>query len=250
MLLADNDRLLMHYARAVGIVVLDCLCTSFINRVTMGLHMVVTITVRGPEWFFGLDSLFEGFAAIALLLITLFSFKAYRFTKDKRYRTFAIAFGFMTLGMIGRILADFLVFIDVPVHPLLLLVSYAGYMGLTLVALILLFALTVKVKQRAPVMALMLVSLVLVLLSASYRLSFHAISLILLIFITYQFVKNYFEKKSLTSLSVCASFGLLALAQAAFITDILRQKFYIVGHLIHLLAFALLFVALVKVVRR
>jgi len=212
--------------------------------------MAIAITVRGPEWFFGVDSLFEGFAALALLLITLFSFKAYRFTKDKRYRTFAIAFAFMTLGMVGRGVSDLLVYLDMQVHPLALIAGYAAYMGLTIVSLVVLFALTMKARQRAPLVALFLITFVAVMLSSSYRLSFHTVSLILLAFIAYHFVKNYYQKKSLTALLVCGSFVLLALTQAAFIADILRHKLYIIGHLIHLVAFALLFLALLRVLRK
>jgi len=209
--------------------------------------MVLNITVRGPEWFFGVDSLFEIVAVVALLLITLFSFSAYRFTKDKRYRTFALGFGLMTIGMFARALTDFVVFLDLEVPILGLMAGYASYMGLTLLSLVILFALTLKSKERAPFIALLLSSFVLVLLSASYRLSFHAMSIILLGFITYHFVKNYLQKKSLTALLVASSFALLTLTNVAFIVDIIRLKFYIIGHLINLLAFVLLFVALVRV---
>ncbi len=211
--------------------------------------MVVTITVRGPDWFFGLDSLFEGFAFIALLLVTLFSFKAYKFTKDKKFRTFAIGFGLMALGVFARALADFFVYADVSVKPLVMLALYGGYMGLTLVSLIVLFALTLKTKQKAPFVALLLVSLVLIMLSMSYRLSFHAIAVILLAFISYHFIRNFFEKKSLCAFLVCSSFVLLALAQVAFIFDIVKQKYYIIGHLVHLVAFAALLVALIRVLK-
>ncbi len=212
--------------------------------------MGVSIIVRGPEWFFGIDSLFEGFAAIALLLVTLFSYKAYKLTKDRRYRTFGIAFGLMIVGIVARALADLCVYADLSVHPLALMALYAGYMGLTLVSIIVLFALTLKIRQRAPVIALLLVSLVLVMLSASYRLSFHSISVILLAFIAYHFIRNYFEKKSLSALLVCISFVLLTLTNVAFIVDIVKQRFYIIGHLLHLAAFGMLFVALVKVLKK
>lgn len=211
--------------------------------------MVVTLTVRGPEWFFGLDSLFEGFAFLALLFVTLFSFKAYRFTKDKRYRAFAIGFALMALAELARGLADLFVFADWSVKPLVLLGLYSGYMGLALVSLVVLFAITLKTKDKAPIIALMAVSLVLILLSTSYRLSFHSMSLILLAFISYHFIKNFFEKKSLCAFLVCSSFVLLGLAQIAFIFDIVKQRFYIIGHLIHLAAFAALLVALVSVLR-
>ncbi|MEM2915948.1 MAG: hypothetical protein QXT19_01120 [Candidatus Woesearchaeota archaeon] len=212
--------------------------------------MGVSIIVRGPEWFFGIDSLFEGFAAIALLLVILFSYKAYKLTKDKRYRTFGIAFGLMLTGIVARALADLCVYAKLSVHPLALMMLYAGYMGLTLVSIIVLFALTLKIKQRAPIVALLLVSLVLVLLSSSYRLSFHSISVILLAFIAYHFIRNYLEKKSLSALLVCISFVLLTLTHAAFIVDIVKQRFYIIGHLLHLVAFGLLFVALIKVLKK
>jgi hypothetical protein len=211
--------------------------------------MGLMLTVRGPEWFFGLDSLFEGFAFIALLLVTLFSFKAYRFTRDKKFRTFSVGFALMTLGILFRALADFFVYADVSVKPLIMLVLYGGYMALTLVSLIVLFALTLKTRQKAPFVALLLVSLVLIMLSVSYRLSFHAIAVILLAFISYHFIRNFFEKKSLCALMVCSSFVLLALAQVAFIFDIVKQKYYIIGHLIHLVAFAALLAALIRMLK-
>jgi hypothetical protein len=211
--------------------------------------MAVSVIVRGPEWFFGIDSLFEGFAAIALLLVTLFSFKAYRFTKDKRYRTFAIAFGLMTVSILARAITDFLVYIEGPVKVWVLIVGYMLYMGATLASLILLFALTMKASQRAPFIALFLASLVLVMMSKSYRLSFHALSVILLAFIAYHFIRNYFNKKSLTALLVAGAFALLTLTHAAFIFDIVKQRFFVVGHLLHVAAFGLLLIALAKVLR-
>jgi hypothetical protein len=211
--------------------------------------MPVSVIVRGPEWFFGIDSLFEGFGALALLLVTLFSFKAYRFTKDKRYRTFAIAFGLMTLGLASRAITDFLVYMESPAKVLVLMAGYVLYMAATLASLVILFALTLKAKQRTPFIALLLISFMLVLFSSSYRLSFHAISVILLVFIAWYFVRNYFEKKSLTALLVCSSFVLLVLTNIAFIVDIIRQRFYIVGHLLHVAAFALLLIALLKVLK-
>lgn len=212
-------------------------------------HMVVSVIVRGPEWFFGIDSLFEGFAAIALLLVTLFSFKAYRFTKDKRYRTFAIAFGLMTVSLLARAVTDFLVYIEGPVKVWVLIVGYMLYMGATLASLIMLFALTMKASQRTPFIALLLASLVLVMMSKSYRLSFHSLSVILLAFIAYHFIRNYFNKKSLTALLVAGAFTLLTLTHAAFILDIVQQRFFVVGHLLHVAAFGLLLIALAKVLR-
>jgi hypothetical protein len=211
--------------------------------------MVVTITMRGPDWFFGIDSIFEGFAFLALLFVTLFSFKAYKFTKDKKFRSFAFGFGLMALAELARALADMFVYAGWNVKPIVLIGLYGGYMGLALVSLVVLFAITLKTKDKAPIIALMAVSLVLILFSSSYRLSFHSISFILLAFISFHFIRNFLEKKSVCAFLVCSSFVLLGLAQVAFIFDILQQRFYIIGHLIHLLAFAALLVALVRVLR-
>lgn len=211
--------------------------------------MAIEIAIRGPEWFFGIDSLFEGFAALTLLLVTLFSLKAYRFTKDKRYRTFAIAFGFMTLGLIIRAVTDLLVHQKVGHSATIFYYGYVAYIFAWLTALVILFALTLKSKQRTPFIALLLISLVLVLLSSSYFLSFHVISLILLIFIAVHFVRNYYQKRSLSALLVCTAFVLIAVAQVQFIVDMVWHKWYILGHLSHVVAFGLLLVALVKVLK-
>ncbi len=212
--------------------------------------MAFSIAIRGPEWFFGIDSLFEGFAGLALLLVTLFSIKAYLFTKDKRYRSFAVAFGLMTVGLAAKAITDFLVHQKIGPSGVIFLYGYLAYIATTLTALVILFALTLKSQQRTPFIALLLVSLVLVLLSSSYFLSFHVISLILLVFITIHFVKNYYAKRSLSSLLVCIAFVLLAVGQLQFIVDIAYHKWYILGHLSHLLAYVLVLVALGKVLKK
>jgi hypothetical protein len=209
--------------------------------------MALGVVVTGPDWFFGVDSGFEFFAFFALMLITLFSWKAFRFTKDKRYRTFATAFAFMALGMACRAVADLFVALNINSRPDVLVGGYVGYIFLTLTSLILFFALMLRATQRAPLVALFIIALVSLFLSQSVRLTFHAISLILLLFISYHFIKNYFQKKSFTALLVCIAFVLLAVAQFQFIVDVLYHKWYILGHLSHVVAFGLLLVALIKV---
>lgn len=216
--------------------------------------MALSITVRGPEWFFGLDSLLEGFSCLAMILVTLFSFKAYRFTNDKRYRTFALGFGLMAFGTLLRAVSDLLVYLDVNIKAIWLMAGYALYMAATLMSLVILFEITLKTHQKAPFVPFLIVLLVFVpfvlqLWSNSFRLLFHSNSVILLAFIAYHFVRNYFAKRSLSALLVCLSFVLLALAHIAFIVDLLRHQLYIVGHLLHVGAFGLLIIALIKVLR-
>ncbi len=181
---------------------------------------------------------------------TLFSLKAYAFTKDKRYRTFAIAFGLMTIGLVLRAITDLLVHQKIGPSAVIFFYGYVGYITATLTALVILFALTLKAQQRAPFIALLLISLVLVLLSSSYFLSFHVISLILFVFISIHFVRNYYLKRSLSALLVCIAFVLLAIAQVQFIVDTVYYRWYILGHLSNLLAYSLLLAALVKVLKK
>lgn len=212
--------------------------------------MAVTVLIRGPEWFFGIDSIFEGFAGIVLLLVTLFSWKAYSFTKDKRYRSFALAFGLMTLALIVRALTDLGVHFDWFNAPkTVFLAGYVAFIFLTLLSVVMLFALTLKARDRAPIVALLLVSLALILISSSYFLSFHTISFILLCFISWHFVRNYLEKKSFPAACVAGAFVLLTLAQVQFVVDMLWHRWYIIGHLSQLLANFLLFAALVRVLK-
>lgn len=212
--------------------------------------MAVTVLVRGPEWFFGLDSLFEGFAGLVLLLVSLTSWKAYSFTGEKRYRSFALAFGLMTLGFVTRALTDLGLHFNLFKAPQALFFGgYVAFIFLTLASLVLLFALTLKARERAPFVALLLVSLVLVLLSSSYFLSYHAISVILFGFVSWHFVRNYFEKKSFPAACVAGAFVLMTLAQVQFIVDVLWKKWYILGNLSFILGIFLLFAALVRVLR-
>lgn len=211
--------------------------------------MGVTIFVRGPEWFFGLDSILEGFAAIVLLLVAIVSWKAFKFTKDKRYRSFSLAFGLMTLGMISRAVTDIVLHQKLCAIEEVFLAGYIVYIFATLISLVMLFALTLKTKDRAPLIALILISLVLVLLSSSYFLTFHAIAFILLAFITFHFIRNCVAKKTLSAGFVAAAFLLMTIAQVQFVVDMVWHRWYILGNIALLIAFLLLLITLIKVLK-
>ena len=50
------------------------------------------VALQGPNWFFGIDSIFELVGTIILFMVFLMSYKAYRLTNMQGYKYYSLAF--------------------------------------------------------------------------------------------------------------------------------------------------------------
>ena len=59
-----------------------------------------------PEWFHGIDSIFEIVSIIVALLIALYAYKIYKFSKVNKYKFFSWAFLLIAIAYIFKILTN------------------------------------------------------------------------------------------------------------------------------------------------
>ena len=63
------------------------------------------VYVVSPEWFYGIDYLFDSVSVIVALLITFFSYKSYKYTSQKKYLYFALSLFLVAAAFLAKILA-------------------------------------------------------------------------------------------------------------------------------------------------
>lgn len=216
----------------------------------MGGNSIGLVALQGPKWFFGIDSIFELTGTIILFLIFLMSYKAYRLSRMKRYRYYCIAFFGLTLGHLSRTIANFAIhqeWFEVSELARVFLAGYGAHIGFTLASLILLIAWAFEIKEKKMFCALMLLVLAMIFVSSSYYVAFYWAAFVMFAFVTWFFFKNARQKKSTAPKLVALSFLFLTLAQALFLGTMMLPELYMGAHILQMLGFLILFIALVKV---
>ncbi len=210
------------------------------------------LVLNGPTWFWGIDVIFALVFTLVTILIALMSFKAYKLTKEPKYKFFSLSFILISLSfLVFSIFNSILIFhLSDKINLLLSAFDFAFFIQvfLTLLAYMILIIITFKIKDPKVVSLLLALLLLFILFSHQYTLKYHLTSLVLLSFLSFQFFINYQEKQNKNSNLVFTSFYLLACAELFYIINIFTTEYlYVVGQLIQLLGFLVLFYMFMRV---
>ncbi len=216
-------------------------------------YSVGMVALQGPNWFFGIDSIFELIGTIVLLMIFLASYKAYKLTDMKRYKYYSYAFLALMIGHLARTIANFAIHQHwIPLNELqdTFILGYGAHILFTLSALVLLLALTFEVKQKKSFCILLLLMLAMMFVSSSFYLAFYWAALVMFGFITWHLIQNARAKKAITPKLVALSFALLTFTQLLFLGTAVLPELYLGAQVMQLIGFLILFIAMVKVQAR
>lgn len=205
------------------------------------------VSINGPEWFFKFDSVFQIIFALVTLAITLFSYRVFHFTKERKFKYFSASFLLMSMGFFTLSLSNLLIYLGVYDGIISRLnefnlanAFFLAYVLFMLVGYALLIIVSMQLKSRRLVALLLAIMLLFVAFSFQYYLKFHMISLLLLGFITWQFYENYAKKKNVNSGLVFSSFYALSFAEVFFLSIMFMPSLYVLAHLLQLAGFGLL----------
>jgi len=213
---------------------------------------MVSITLQGPPWFFGVDATLEVIIAVIAFFVTVASLRVWRVTKEPKYGWFTASFGLLTLSFLSRALTDTIVeeLLFACPKKYLPIVFYFGYLThiiLALVAFIMLFTVTHKIENKKVVALLYLILIPSLILSSSYFLSFYGISFAILLFITIAYYQNYRKVRNIPSGIVFVAFLLFTLAQAFFLFEAVNDWWYVLAQASQAMSFILLLLALLTI---
>jgi hypothetical protein len=223
--------------------------------------MAITL-VYTPLWFHGIDIFLEVFSALAAVMISIVGYKAYKLTCDKKYMYFSTAFVFITLSFIARALTIGTVLLQFtnggstmgaggPSFNLLEAIFGTGrffYFLLVLFAFLILLALSMKIERKS---VLFLLNIFMILFAAtafsSSPMIFYLASLVLLIFISAQYIANYKKKQTRATLLTAIAFSFMAFEFVMFISGVFYRPLVIGAYASRLISYAILLWMMIKV---
>ncbi len=239
---------------------------AFTSHILPPNFQVGKTLIVSPPWFYNIDSLFELVFIVVAFLISFFSFRAYRITKEKRYLFFSSSFFMMALAFILKVVSNTLVYTKelsqarigpwvltkVTITQLGWVHSYAGlfFRFLLLSAFLVLLVLVLKIRDKKEIAIVAYLLLIVAFLSGLLHFLFHTTLAVFLAIITYSFYENMVAKRSKPSRYVFWSFLSLFLSHLFFMFDQVSNHFYVVGEVLQLVGALVLLATYLMVLKK
>lgn len=203
------------------------------------------------NWFDVLATLFYIFSFAVAGLITAFSYKAYKLTKEKKFRNFSIAFLFITLSFVVQALTNLVIYLNLQKGNDFILYAinsgFTAYALLTIAGFFLLAVLSLKLADAKVITLLAALVIIVLFLCPSFIMAFHSILLALLVFIVFNAYKNCCGKKSMTPKIVFMAFLLMTVAHIFYIAGRYIAPVFITGDIIQFAGYFALLIAILRV---
>jgi hypothetical protein len=220
-----------------------------------------------PIWFNGYDLVFEFLAVIITLMIARYGWKVYKYTHEKKQFYLSLAFLSIGLGLLIKIGTYAILYyahlrtkIGVVVglvaptrvngilfSDLLYRTAFFGYMFMFLSAVLLLFLISQKSRDRLKKLyelsqiALFAYLIALIALVANfYYFIFYLTATVILSLTVLNYYKNYLNNNNINTLKIMFSFLILMIANIFFVCVLFNNLFYVLGEIFTLLAFLML----------
>ena len=213
-----------------------------------------------PGWFVNYNLLIHFVFFIITFLVCFFSFRIYRLSQQRQPKLFATSFLFISLAFLIEAILNLLILFKINENislaakimsvKLINLVMVNTHLILFIVGLVTLTYMTFKVRSAKIYSLLLIITLLSVFLVSNTLYFYYLLSFILLIYICWHYLFNYLSKKRINSLLVFVAFILLAVGNIPILFSVMNHEtFYVVGHVIELIAYTLILVNLILVQR-
>ena len=202
-------------------------------------------------WFRILATIFYIFSFIVSALISSFAFRAFKLTKEKKFRNFSIAFLFITLSFVVQAITNLIVYFSLDKgNDFILQAVNSGFMAyafLTVAGFFLLAILSLKIKDLKIIALLAALILIGLAISPSFITAFHFILFAVLTTISFNAYKNCCEKKSIGSKAVFLAFLFMAVSHIFYIAGTYSEPVFIAGDIIQFAGYLMLLIAILRV---
>jgi hypothetical protein len=211
--------------------------------------------------FYGIDSLFEFLVVIVSSIISLYSYKVYKLLKNKNFRYFSLAFLFVAISFVFKILSNLTILHRVQIvniNSIIVITSQFEYMRLIqftsfilyktfyLLGALFLFFIATKTKKQNKFMFVYL-SLLVIILSIFMNFIFYLTLVFILTFLTSYYYENYKKNKLTNSFLVFLGFLLLSISQLVLIFSGFRPIIDLLGDILMLSGFLVLLINQIKI---
>jgi hypothetical protein len=213
-----------------------------------------------PQWFYGYDVALELIFAVVTLLVSFFAWKIFKVTGERNIRLFSLAFLFISLSYIIQSMLNFIILEQlednisalINLQSVYLLNLFGIYMHaiLFLIGILLLAYVALKIHSFQTFVLLFILVFTSLYFTPYNTYMLYLLSTVLLGFIVYYYLANYWASRKPTALMVLISMILLFVAYLHFIFAMDdNMLYYMIGHILELLAYLLVFVTLWIILR-
>jgi hypothetical protein len=213
-----------------------------------------------PDWFFGLDVVFELVFALVTLMVGLYAFKTYKLSDQRQSKIFGLAFIFFSISYFVQSFLNFAIIsklgesicntIKLQSVTTFNLLGIYFHMFFFITGLITLVYITLKINNIKTYFLLLLVSFLSLILSFNRIYWFYVLSSLLLVFIVVHYFSNFSKNKRFKTLLVLIAFIFLLFSHLHFIFSVNHALFYAIGHFLELIAYILILINLLLILKK
>ena len=211
-----------------------------------------------PKWFYGVDVAMEIAFALVTLLVAFVAFKIYRVTDQEDFKFFGASFGLISLSYILWAGINLFLVSELQGSVKTLGLSdfrFFSFLGIFLFVLFFLLGLITlvytvfKVRDIRIYALFFMLVLLLVSLSENRALAFYFTSFILLGFLLSHYGLEYRNNPTKKKFSIFFAFILLFISPVGFLLSEQHYIFYVVGHVLELIAYSIILVNILLVLK-
>jgi hypothetical protein len=213
-----------------------------------------------PQWFYGYDVALELIFAVITLLVSFFAWKIFKVTGERNVKLFSLAFLFIALSYVVQSILNFVImeqlddnissFINLQSVYLLNLFGVYMHAILFLIGILLLTYVALKIHSFQTFVLLFILVFTSLYFTQYKTFMLYLLSTVLLGFIVFYYLTNYWENRKSTALLTLISMISLFVAYLFFIFAMEDDMlYYIIGHVLELLAYLIVFVNLWIILR-
>jgi hypothetical protein len=205
-----------------------------------------------PPWFFRYDVALELLFAVIALMVSIFAFKIYKVTNQNQIKLFGISFSLISISYFIQSIFNYLIISKAKenIYMIFKIQSIAWFdsMGLyahiifMTIGLAVLAYMTFRTKKIRILWLIITMSLLGIFLSVNPFYTFFLFSTIYLVFLSWHFITNYLQNKQWKTLLIVVAFLFMLFGSVHFLVSVNHQLFYVIGQILELFAYSLIFI--------
>lgn len=213
-----------------------------------------------PEWFFGYDAALEFLFAIITIIVAGLAFHIHKRISEKQTKYLGFSFLFIGIGYLFQSILNFFVVTElnekiteiINLRSIILFNTIGTDIQIffMLIGIVLLTFMTIEPKNKKILYILLGITGLAIIFSFNPLYMFYAISSFLFIIIAEHFIINFKKHKQPKTLLIAIAFILLFFSKIHFLFAINHELFYVLGHLLELLAYSLILINFFMVLKR
>lgn len=209
--------------------------------------------IFSPQWFYGIESLFDIITIIVSFAIGVSAYRFYKLSKERNYKYFSFAFFAIALSYFVKLFTYANLYLHTIISREVLGITNILYkvtslssialllhQYLLIVGLLAILVILLKTRNKILIILLLYFLTALTFMSMTAAHMIHVTAVVITFFICLKYYANYDRTKNKTTLYVLISFLALFISHILFLFKYSSATFYVVAELFQIAGYAFL----------